>query len=282
MTSTTSVKKAIAQSAEGYPLLGWIIYWSTSSFREDVSKVKAVLSQVGINEEYAKLIAPSTALQAAFDSATGGQANLRKHSVRSDDRTILALVRGTASGAEVLFDAITKGFLVNDDAHVEGEFADQIQGEFQARKSVYTNNQFVNLVKSFIATEASSLTLRDHGGVYFIPAHKQIEFDKLVALFAAFQSASIDVVPVIDTAQAKRSVWGALTSDIESEISSLQAQIETWNKDGDPRDGVIQRRLEQYASLKEKVEDYSTLLSGAASELQEKLDAVASELKKKL
>ena len=277
-----NIKQAIAKSAEGYPLLGWILYWSTNGFREDVSKVKAVLTQVGIDEEYARLIAPSTALQAAFDSATTGQSNLRKHSVRADDKTIIALVRGQANGAEVLFDAITKGHIVGDDAFVEGEFADTILNDFQIRKGVYTNNQFVGLVKNYIAAEASSLTLRDHGGVYFIPAHKQIEFDRLVALFAAFPSASLDIVPVIDTAQAKRSVWSALTSDIESEISSLQTQIEAWNKDGDPRDGVIQRRLEQYASLKEKVEDYSLLLSGAASGLQEKLDAVASELKKKL
>ena len=53
--TTTTIKQAIAKSAEGYPLLGWIIYWSTSQFREDVSKVKAVLAEVGIDEEYARL-----------------------------------------------------------------------------------------------------------------------------------------------------------------------------------------------------------------------------------
>lgn len=276
------IKKAIAQSAEGYPLLGWIIYWGTHGFREEVAKVKEILTEVGIKEDYARLVAPSTALQAAFESATAGQDNLKKHTVRAEDKTILALVKGTAEGANVLFDAITKGHIVGDDAYIDGEFSDKIREEFNVRKGVYTNTQFVNLVKTYIDEEADSLTLRDSGGVYFIPAHRKEQFDKLVALFAAFNSASLDVVPVIDTAQAKRSVWGALTSDIESEIASLQAQLEQWDKDGDPRDGVIQRRLEQYAALTEKVDDYATLLSGAASELQEKLDAVAKQLKKKI
>ena len=282
--TTTTIKQAIAKSAEGYPLLGWIIYWSTSQFREDVSKVKAVLAEVGIDEEYARLIAPSTALQAAFDKSVTGQ-NMKKMTVRPTDdssKTIITLIRGSAAGMEVDVDSITRGWLVNDDAMIVGEFADEIRSEFHVRKSTYTNTQFVSLVKDYISAEASSLTLRDHGGVYFIPAHKETEFKKLLALFSAFSSASIDVVPVIDTQQAKRSVWSALTADIEAELASLQTQLDGWEKDGDPRDGVIQRRLEQYASLKEKVEDYSVLLSGAANELQEKLDTVAKKLREKL
>lgn len=282
MTNSQSVREAIAKSAEGYPLLGWVLYWSTSGFKEDVSKIKAVLAQLGIDEDYAGLVAPSTALQAAFDSATCGAKNLKKHSVRAENKTIIALVRGSASGADVLFNAVTKGVLVNDDALVEGEAADQILAEFQTRKSIYTNTQFVSLVKRYLTDEAASLTLRDHGGVYFVPAHKHDEFQKVCGLFSAFPAARLDILPVIDTAQAKRSVWSALTADIEGEIAGLQEQLAGWDKDGDPRDGVIQRRLEQYAALKDKVEDYSTLLAGTATELKEKLDQVAAELKKKL
>lgn len=278
--TTNTVKQAIAKSAEGYPLLGWIVYWSTSGFREEVAKIKYVLHTLGIDEDYAGLVAPSTALQAAFDSRASG--NVKKHSVRGEKQTIVALVKGSASGANVLFDAVTKGYLMGDNAHVEGEGAAEILDEFHTRKNVYTNTQFVGLVKKYIAQEASSLTLRDHGGVYFIPAHKEAEFKKLCALFGSFDAATLDIVPVIDTAQAKRSVWSALTSDIETEIASLEEQLAGWDKDGDPRDGVIQRRLEQYSALKEKVEDYSMLLSGTATDLKEKLDKVASELKKKL
>ncbi len=284
MTNKTTVKAAIQKSAEGYPLLGWILYWSTNGFREPVSKVKAALSQIGIDEAYAKLIAPSTALSAAFDQATLGQKNLKRQSVRNEAATFICLVRGEIAGNDALFGAATKGHLTaNDDCHIEGDFADQIRDDFHRRLGEYSNNQFVGLVKAFLKDEASSLTLRDSGGVYFVPASKKIEFDKISALFAAFpESAQLEIVPVIDTAQAKKSVWAALTADIEGEIASLNEEIAKWSEEGDPRDGVVARRFDQYRTLKEKVEDYASLLSGTATGLEQKLEQVATELRKKL
>lgn len=284
MMNRKSIKQAMVQSAEGYPLLGWMIWWSHSGFDENIANIKKALMDLGIDEDYASPTAASTALQASFDAATLGQSksNLKKHSVKAESQTILALVRGTATGADVLFDAITKGYLLGEDAHVTGEFADHILADFQKRKASYNGQQFVNMVKDYIQDEADALTLRDAGGIYFIPAHKKDEYEKMLKLFEAFPAAQLDVFPLVDSAQAKRSIYTALTADIEGEIAKLQAEIAKWNEEGDPRDGVVARRLDEYRELKEKVGDYSTLLQGAASGLQEKLDQVAEALRKKL
>jgi hypothetical protein len=282
-----ATKQQIVKSAEGYPLLGWCLYWSVSNFKVAHSKLLQVLDDVGIDKDFAKEPRAKAALTRAMREVSKEHKGTFSRKVVDDkEKTLFALVDSTidAANEDVNFTTATKASLGKgkdkEKLHIDGSNAKAVKDNFEHFRKTYTSDQFTGMVKRFLFGTCEAISVRDSGGVYFIPTHKKAEYQKLVKLFDHFQSCSLDIIPIIDSKEAKKSMWKSLVGRVEGEIENMHEELKRLPTDKDPRAGVIDYKMERFQALREKVENYKDLLEGTAGKLQDDLNQLGKALGK--
>jgi len=177
---------------------------------------------------------------------------------------------------KVILDKHTKS------VRVEGANAQSIQDKYQDYRNTYTADRFRNVVLKIIFGLAEGIAVRERGGVYFIPAHKQEVFEKLQELFSRFPGCSLDVLPVIDTKQARGSMWKSLMGDVKDEIASFKQDIANLKSKDSARESTLDNRLKRYRSLKDKMENYEILFGGTMSEIKAEVGDLESQIRRML
>ena len=282
-------KDMLAKSAEGFPLLGHVIYWTISDFKIGYWDFVKILQQLGIDTDVANAVQAKSALIKALKEETKARSKgaFHRNVVDNKDKAGFALVSTQsvdADNVDVNFQTDTKVIL---DKHtksvrVEGANAQAIQDKYQDYRNTYTGDRFRNVILKIIFGLAEGIAVRDRGGVYFIPAHKQEVFEKLQQLFAHFPGCSLDVLPVIDTKQARGSMWKSLTGDIKDEIASFKQDIENLKSKSSTREGTLDTRMKRYRALKDKMENYEILFGGTLSEIKAEVGDLEAQIRRML
>lgn len=282
-------KDLLAKSAEGFPLLGHVIYWSIAEFNIGYWDFIKILQTVGIDTDVANAVQAKSALIKALKDETKDRSkgSFHRKAIDNKDKAGFALVATQsvdADNVDVNFQTETKVIL---DKHtksvrIEGVNSQSIQDRYQHYRDTYTGDRFRNVILKIIFGLADGIAVRERGGVYFIPAHKQDMLDKLQELFSHFPGCSLDVLPVIDTKQARGSMWKSLVGDIKDEISKFKLDLDAIKDKGGVRDGALDTRLKRYRALKDKMENYEILFGGTLSEIKAEVGGLESEIRRML
>ena len=288
-TTKTITRDLLAKSAEGFPLLGHVVYWTISDFKIGYWDFIKILQEVGIDTDVANAVQAKSALIKALKDETKerSRGSFHRNVVDNKDKAGFALVSTQSVDAEnvdVNFQTETKVIL---DKHtksvrVEGANAQSIQDKYQDYRNTYTADRFRNVVLKIIFGLAEGIAVRERGGVYFIPAHKQEVFEKLQELFSRFPGCSLDVLPVIDTKQARGSMWKSLMGDVKDEIASFKQDIANLKSKDSARESTLDNRLKRYRSLKDKMENYEILFGGTMSEIKAEVGDLESQIRRML
>lgn len=281
--SKHDVKKQI-KSAQDLALLGHLVYWSISEFRMSDVQYKSLLAQVGIDEaRYAKSVRPQTILTAVLKTKTKGSRD-KFHRKSVDDKSIagFAILNQTTDSdanvtiqqeTKVVFDKETKA------VRVEGNQKDEIQDTYKNFLGTFSQDQFRTLVLKYLRGECEAISLRDTGGVYFVPIKHEEAFRKLEQLFKLIPQSSIEVLPIPNLEEAKQTMWKALVTDLTGEIKELSEEI-SGMVTVSPK--VFARRVDKFKQLKAKTEMYGELLSGTFEDLTSRIDSLENRLSEKL
>lgn len=284
------LKKVISASAEGYPLMGNVIYWSFSQMKMTHVDFLKMLEELGINKD----VAPATRVKSALCKTLREITKDKKENFSRkvvDDQNLAAfgifhsqvdkqsLDMDVAVQTKVRFDKKTKAILVEGDAEVK----EQLHSLVEDYKQSYTTDQIRSAILRYVYDECLGIMVREHGGMYFVPVTKQAEFEKLEKLFeklSAIGACSVDVIPIIDTQQAAKSMWKALVGEVKSSLSDMKEDIETLKED--PTERAQERRVKKFQDLKVKIEMYETLLNGTANDLKSQLAEIEKAFREKL
>jgi uncharacterized protein DUF6744 len=112
----------------------------------------------------------------------------------------------------------------------------------------------------------NAVSLRQAGGLYFVPASESDSLLRLRQLIAGIPKvAELDsfvwALGVPDAVEAKRGLSKAIHAGLLDEISSLQTDLSRLSESGDRlREKTIAQRLVIYKRLKAKAEMYQDLL----------------------
>ena len=146
---------------------------------------------------------------------------------------------------------------------------------------MYTSGQFRSMAKRFLKKWCQAITVREGGGLYFVPRSNQSELEKLVALFESFgEHADITLIPVIDTKTSRGSMWKSTSKEIEEDVASLIKDFGELNDNTTEK--MVEARIQKYNTLKDKIEMFETLLQGTAEGMKTKLDELTETIQKKL
>ena len=289
MNKNQITKDVLAKSAEGFPLLGNVVYWTIGDIKIGYWDFINILQNIGIDTDVANVVQARSALIKAIKDETKerSKGSFHRNVFDNKDRAGFALVSTQSVDAEnvdVNFQTDTKVILNKHTKgiHIEGANASAIHEKYLDYKNTYTADKFRSVVIKIIFDLADGISVRERGGVYFIPAHRQDVFEKLQALFAHFPSSSVDSLPVIDTKQARKSMWKSLTGDIQNEINSFKEDIANLQSKNSVRDGVLDTRLKRYRALKDKMENYEILFGGTLKDIKDEVGLLEAQIRKML
>jgi hypothetical protein len=272
--------------ADGFPLLGYAVYWSISDINVKYDSFVEMLESLGIPSEIATAVQTKSAVIKAIKSDTKGRKNSFHRSVVDNEaKASFAIVTSSTvdeANDDIAFHNETKVVLNKGSKTLEvtGPNSDEIKASFEAFKETYTSDRFRNVVLKLVKNYCQGMSIRERGGVYFIPSSHNDMFTKLESLFKMFPTCQLDVIPVIDTTQAKKSMWKTFVGEITTDIQRAKEDIKAL--DTDSSDRSLQVRLDRYEKLKDKVENYEMLLNGTATELKAELMSLGSEIRKKM
>lgn len=285
MTMDEKIKQSIVSTPQTFQLLGNCIYWGSMGGIDIAhSDFLRVLEDLGIDKEIAREVRlKSSATKAVRIAAKDmGKNSFHRKTADAGKVAAFAIVNSEVDkNHDVDFQQATKAIFNKDNStlQAEGNNSQKILENFEKFKGRYDGENFRSVVIKFLDKYCQGVSLRERGGIYFVPVSHQENFEKLEKLLNHF-NIRVNVLPLVDDAKSKKAAWDALDSDVKTELAALQKEIDAAGTD--MSDKVRANKLAAYKALKNKVEHYEIVLSGKASDLKSELDKVTDQLKKVL
>lgn len=277
----------LKQMSEGFPLIGWCVHWSVHELDTSFIEFTESLVKAGIDPSIARKTLPRNAFIRAMKTISkGAKDQFHKKLAERDDLMAMAVVGMNVDDSTEDFDAQfktpTKAVYDKDQKSikVKGEHSEAVQKMYEAFQERYTATQFRSVILRYVKRECDGVTVRDGGGVYFIPEKNAATLEKLQVLMDQFPACTLELIPIVDTQQARKSMWRATIGEIKSNIKKLQEDFS--GLDDEIKERSLDIRLEKYKALREKVEMYEDVLHGTADELKESLNELTKQIKKKV
>lgn len=118
-----------------------------------------------------------------------------------------------------------------------------------------------------------AVTLRDRGGVYFVPRSSAETFDKVARIVIGCSSHVVHQIPATTCREAVEAIVAALTAEVRETVVETEHDLDT---------GLTARkagnRMSILNALQSKVRRYEDALSTSLGELHGQCDALSAEL----
>ena len=142
----------------------------------------------------------------------------------------------------------------------------------------YNSEDIRNIILDAIK-KVYSTSVRDRGGVYFIPAKFDAEVEALEKFVKAVgPECYFAAVPQIDLDKTKRSIYKAFSEELHEKVLKYKTELGSETI----RASTWEQRLEEYKELKAELEFYGDAFSMQSQDLAKEIDGLRTAVEKKL
>lgn len=152
--------------------------------------------------------------------------------------------------------------------------AEKILAEWKRLQGSFTASEIRRAITSLMR-HLAAVSLRDSGGVYFVPAPHTETALALARVVNSIGNSSFDILPVHHTEIGDAALARAAARSVSDEIADLQKEVAEFVAEA-PRAGVLQRRLQAYDDLRNRVRLYKDLLGLEAADLDASIGKLES------
>jgi len=262
--------------------LGDIVYWTLAEVRIDRSTLETIWSRAQLAPEH--LPDPPTierALKAAVRECAVGQADRLIRLGKEDEAEIVfAIVRETKHSdgsvsyqqeTRIILDRRSEAVSSDIDGH---DLASIITTRFAELRTTHTPDDIRRaMMKTLDACAA--VTLRDHGGIYWVPAPYAVLIRRLQGAIERIGSSRVYLLPVHESVDANRTLGDAAKLAIEDELVQLKAEVEGFVASPPERPSTLARRLDAFEALKVRASLYHEVLQVHVTDLEKTLAVLA-------
>ncbi len=274
---------------QGGQHLGDIVYWTLAEARIDRFTLEKIWAGAQLAPEH--LPEPPTAekaLKSAVREAAVGQPDRLIRLGKEDEAEIVfAVVRETKhADGSVTYQQETRIVL---DRKVESvssdvgghDLAGVIATRFSELRATHTPDDVRRaMMKTLDACAA--VTLRDHGGVYWVPAPYAELVRRLQSAIEKIGSSRVYLLPVHSSPDANRTLGEAAKIAIEDELAQLKAEVEGFIAAPPDRPSTLVRRLDAFEALKMRAALYRDVLQVRVQDLDKTLDDLTGSIERLL
>ena len=265
--------------------LGDIVYWTLTEARIDRSSLENIWCGARLAPEF--LPDPPTAekaLKAAVREASVGQPDRLIRLGKEDEAEIVfAVVRETRhEDGSVTYQQETRVTLDRKAETVSSDvpghdLAGVIATRFGELRATHTPDDIRRaMMKTLDACAA--VTLRDHGGVYWVPAPYADLLRRLQVAVEKIGSSRVYLLPVHASADANRTLGDAAKVAIEEELAALKAEVEGFLSTPPERTSTLVRRLDAFEGLQSRANLYRDVLQVHVQDLEKTLGELTTSV----
>ena len=260
--------------------VGDLLWWTLADARVTRSTLESVWANAGLAENLLpEPPTPEKALRAAVREAQVGQHDhLLRLGKEDDGEIVFAVVAETRDGAGNVSLAQTARIRLDRarPAKLESDHPghDLVAAVCAAYDRLLTTHTPDDVRRALVKTLAScaAVTLRDHGGVYWVPAPYAETLRHLRDAVSNIGASRLDVVPIHASPEATAARGDAARASLDEEITALRAEIEGFLTDPPERASTLARRLETFEGLRAKARLYHTVLQVQVQDLETALN----------
>lgn len=262
--------------------LGDLVWWELSNADIAASTLKTTWENVGLD---AHLLpeppTPEKALRTAVRRCQVGQLDrLIRLGKEDDQQLVFAVVREEKLGdgslshqqeARVFLDRATGRLKSDSPGH---DIVRTITDVFDVLIGTHT----VDDVRRTIVRTLHSLaavTLRDSGGVYWVPRHFADTVRRLEQAINRIGASRFYVLPVHHTAMGSQALGAAARGSLDADLADLQKELDEFKATPPDRRSTLQRRLQAFDELRSRAELYRDILKVRVDDIEQSLTDMA-------
>ncbi|ACL64466.1 hypothetical protein A2cp1_1121 [Anaeromyxobacter dehalogenans 2CP-1] len=260
--------------------VGDMLWWTLQDARISRARLEEVWTGAGLST--ALLPEPPTpekALRTAVrEAAVGQQGHLIRLGKEDDDELVFAVVEEQRDGAGnvsyrqearlILQKQATPALASDAPDH---ELVRAVRERYEGLLRTHTPDDVRRALVKTLAS-CAAVTLREHGGIYWVPAPFAATLRRLQMAVAGIGGSRIDVVPVHASPEASKALGDAARSALEQDLALLTAEIDAFLREPPDRVSTLTRRLATFDELRAKARLYHSVLHVQVSDLDAKLD----------
>lgn len=195
------------------------------------------------------------------------------HEQKHDDGTLTY-----TQEAKVALELLTGTVGTDSPAH---ELVVAIKSRFTALRDTHTADDVRRTITRTLQS-FSAVLLRESGGVWWVPAPHAEPLRKLQAAIESIGSSRFYLLPVHDSADAHRTLGDAAAKSLETELTELKAEVESFLAQPPERTSTLVRRFDAFDALKSRAQLYRDILQVQVKDLDSTLLQLASSIEKLL
>lgn len=153
----------------------------------------------------------------------------------------------------------------------------RIFDRFEDLKLIHTADDIRRTIVKTLGSFAA-VTLRQMGGVYWVPAPYAAPLRRLQAIIEQLGQSKMHLVPITRTKEGQESLAQAATASIEEELNALRTEVQEFLANPPERASTLVRRLTTYEGLRRRANLYQTVLSAQVNGLAEALSQMEQQV----
>ena len=265
--------------------LGDMVWWALSDASLKRSDLERIWQAAGLGVELLpEPPTPEKALRLAVRSAQLGQSDhLIRAAKDSEGELIYAVVREERLGEGVLAHRQeARVILEKTGGTVSSDMpshplAQAVLDAFSCSRNTHTADDVRRTLVKTLRTY-SAVTLREGGGVYWVPRTFAAQLRQLEQAVRELGSSQLYVVPIHQTAATSKTLGAVAKGSLEAELAALKEELEEFKAVPPDRPATLERRLETFDQLRSRGQLYRDILQVEVDDLEEHLDAMAASI----
>lgn len=265
--------------------LGDLIWWALADARVNRATLEGVWAGAGL--DLGALPEPPSAekaLKTAVREAQVGEASRLIRLGKEDEAELIYAVNredrhedGSITYVQetrIVFDRNTEAIGADASGH---DLVAAVRTRFGELRSTHSSDDIRRAMMN-VLNACAAVTLREHGGVYWIPAPHAATLRKLQAAVEKIGSSRVYLLPVHASADANKTLGEAAVAALTDELTALKAEVEAFQNSPPERQSTLVRRLDAFEELRGKAELYRSVLSVTVADLDQTLTVLTASV----
>ena len=163
--------------------------------------------------------------------------------------------------------------------HRAKKVVERLEALYQQRRECCTSAEIGSSVVEVLCRWCGGLRMRERGNVYWAHAAGASEVRALARAVATFGQSYLAVFPVHDNAEARSTLQRAAAESFFGELREIGEELARFKEHAGLRGSTLERRIDQYEELRDRVDLYADVLAGKRDELIAQLDAAKAAVR---
>lgn len=276
MTGATLISQ-YNEGATEFPVIGNICWWTVHNVNVTRQKLIEILKQSGLDEKFAR----SHNYRAAFIRC------LKEF----EENRIIRLVE--ENGSELVYQFTAESKVENQefklsynpetvvridkaryrrtksiDQSISGreDVRQKLIQLFEDKKDRYHSSDVTRLIQRIFRERADIVSLREQGGVYFVPSHFTNLLGAVASFVNALDGASFEFFPLPDAQACRNAVANAVDDEMRVDLKKMEEEMKkVENGDKEITERWRNHKLRTIENIRKRITRYAEVLSEESS-----------------